>query len=962
MSRLRQGIWKCPDCSKHQTWKTKRDGVNKLDRKCIGCGKRARFTIERSSSGQGRSRSVEIWERSILYDFDDLEHEVNLRDDMDGQGDNLAFQPELSTEIGENQSDLPPIRGVFWDPERALEFQKLVDSEEIKRRFMTFVAERHDGYLGVVADCWIKAEFPDKLNGEAFHEYTKILLDEIFNNLSNRTLEPKLSELRDIEIIPMRLGTSFLSRRLARLITDLKLCLRRIGYLYTITTQHRIDWQRWMIRTRLLDEELKSIFSEGLKTHDGQDFGGKGFRSTWQEAIVACASPLTKAINLPEDQFDKADIVAPMIRDVGLALAMGQTPLEIMLAQVGKAESYMDGGNPNSGGRDLHIGNWEKGILPPTAPLPIASATTTGIALSAKKMNIPRFHFAPVGEGCSSSGEFWEAINFAGVRGLPICYMIQNNQIALDTFASKQSGAETFGDKGYAVGIPSWTIDGSDPDQFFASISVAREFATMGGGPTLIHVETMRGCGHAHHHDDLYLGSISGNPPGYVDRKLIEYWANKDPLSNHAEKMIHLGIDEKILSNIQSEEEQLVKKCRKELEEISWPEGNSVKIGITSISDAFSHSEQFSRIENTSEIVKSPLNIGEMGIEFSNVANSWTYSRSIQNAMVKIAEIFGDKSIFMGEDMEIAGAFGMNLPLRAKGHQEKLLDMPLSESIIIHSATGAALGGMRPIAEIQFGGFAALAMNPLINNAAQLRWRWGAEVPMTIRIPLGAKTRSGPYHANMIESWFANDPGLVIVFPSNPQDAYDLLIESHNLPDPVIYLEHIGLYGLRGGMTGWGDNINQLVKPNDVMERIENNESTIGKGKLIRGGRDITIVTWGAMVHVAIKTAKIASERGIEVEIIDLRTLLPFDSKICVESVNRTGKLLVLQEAQWTGGFGHTISSRIIEESFWNLEYPPVVIGALDTPVPFSPTLEDFTIPSADIVLRHIERACSEKN
>ena len=239
-----------------------------------------------------------------------------------------------------------------------------------------------------------------------------------------------------------------------------------------------------------------------------------------------------------------------------------------------------------------------------------------------------------------------------------------------------------------------------------------------------------------------------------------------------------------------------------------------------------------------------------------------------------------------------------------------------------------ALGGMRPVAEIQFGGFAALAMNPLVNNAAQLRWRWGL-IPMTVRIPIGGKTRSGPYHANMIESWFANDPGLVIVFPSNPQDAYDLLIESHNLPDPVIFLEHIGLYGLRGGLTGWGDNINQVVRPNDVIERIDNGESKIGKGELIRGGKDITIVTWGAMVHVAIKTAKITSKMGIEVEIIDLRTLLPFDSNICIESVNRTGKLLVLQEAQWTGGFGHTISSRIIEESFWNLEYPPVVIGHL---------------------------------
>ena len=136
----------------------------------------------------------------------------------------------------------------------------------------------------------------------------------------------------------------------------------------------------------------------------------------------------------------------------------------------------MDGGHSGYGGRDLHIGNWEKGILPPTAPLPIASATLTGVALASSRLHRDRFHLAPVGEGCSSSGEFWEAMNFAGARGLPICYMIQNNQIALDTFSASQSGSETYGDKGIAMGIPSWTIDGSDPAQFFSSTALAREF------------------------------------------------------------------------------------------------------------------------------------------------------------------------------------------------------------------------------------------------------------------------------------------------------------------------------------------------------------------------------------------------------------------------------------------------------------------------------------------------------
>jgi 2-oxoisovalerate dehydrogenase E1 component len=598
-------------------------------------------------------------------------------------------------------------------------------------------------------------------------------------------------------------------------------------------------------------------------------------------------------------------------------------------------------------------------VLPPTAPLPIASATTTGIALAASRLSIDRFHLAPVGEGCSSNGEFWEAMNLAGARGLPISFMIQNNQIALDTFVTAQSGVETYGDKGHAMGMPAWTMDGSDPGLFYASTAVAREFATSGGGPTLIHVETMRGCGHAHHHDDLYLGAASGNPPGYVDRGLLTYWAEKDPLPNHRELLIQFGADDKELESMEEQEQASVDAARDEMMEMPWPEGNTVTRGVTSLHDAASHAEQYDRFGSEVALVDPPLAPGESSLEFSEASNTWTYSRAIQSGMVSIAEKYGDRAVFMGEDMEIAGAFGMMLSLIAKGHSDKLLDMPLSESVIVHSATGAALGGMRPVAEIQFGGFAALAMNALVNNAAQLRWRWGANVPITVRIPLGAKTRSGPFHANMIESWFINDPGLVIVFPSTPQDAYDMLIESHELPDPVIFLEHLGLYALRGGLTGWGESINQLVDTESVHQRLAAGETSLGKARVVRGGKDLTIVTWGAMVHVAMRAAFEVAKKGIEVEVVDLRTILPFDARTCIESVRRTGRLVVLQESQWTGGLGNTVSSRILEEAFWCLEAPPVVIGALDTPVPFSPTLEDHTIPTFELVSSHIERLCT---
>ena len=592
------------------------------------------------------------------------------------------------------------------------------------------------------------------------------------------------------------------------------------------------------------------------------------------------------------------------------------------------------------------------GVLPPTAPLPIASATMTGLAFAAWQQKLPRFHVACIGEGASSSGEFWEALNLAGTRGLPITYILQNNQIALDTAANNQSGVEVWADKASAMGFPSWTIDGSDPASWYASVACAREFALEGGGPTLIHVETMRGCGHAHHHDDLYLGSESGTPPGYVDRELLDYWAAKDPISTHRELLLNLGVSEDEIIELENQEKQLVEADYDSLLAMDWPSPETVTKGITSISDAESHQDHLNRLSNPNlNHQEASVQVGISTLSYAETGG-WTYARAIQQAMVEIADRYGDDCVFIGEDMEVAGAFGMNIALKNAGHDDKLIDMPLCEAIIVHTGIGAALSGMRPMVEIQFGGFAALGFNALINNAAMLRWRWGADCPMTIRIPLGAKTRSGPFHANMIESWFANDPGIIVLAPATPQDAYDLLIEAAEIPDPVIMLEHIGLYGLRGGLTGWGQNINQKVDTKSVTTAIEAKENyKIGKASVVRGGRDISLITWGAMLHIAQQAADILSEEGIEIEIIDLRTIIPFDAQTCIDSVMRTGRLVILQEGQWSGGLGHTIQSRILESCFYSLESAPCVIGALDTPVPFSPPLENHTLPSLEHVI-----------
>ena len=852
------------------------------------------------------------------------------------------------------QGQMPPIRGKDWNPQSPLTFPNPLPAEAAKSEILRFAAERHDGHLQLISAVWEFVHRDEQsFDGEQWHEFSNRFVDALSQGLTGRTTVKGLTKG---EVIPRRDSATHLERRSQRFLIDIKLCLRRLAHYMAVTIDQRKEWQRMMTRTRNLDNHLKDIFTVGMETPDGEKFGGKGFRSTWQEGCVAVATALNRFPNNSPDEDYHGDYIAPMIRDIGLCMAMGDTPTDLIAAQMGKKGSIMNGGIEGSGGRDLHVGCFHRGVLPPTAPLPIASVTMTGMALSSLKLGLNRFHVACIGEGSSSSGEWWEALNLAATRGLPITYILQNNQIALDTPPVNQSNVELWADKGVAMGMPSWTIDGSDPASWHSSVACAREFSLKGGGPTLIHVETMRGCGHAHHHDDLYLGSQSGTPPGYVDRDLLSYWEAKDPIPTHRKLMLSFGISEDEIIEMETEENELLDNARKEVEAMEWADPQTITKGVTSLHDADTHIDHLNRITGkTVDVVEeSTLQIGETSLNYVQ-SGGWTYSRAIQQAMCDIAENYGESTLFMGEDMEVAGAFGMNIPLKANGHQDKLLDMPLCEAVIIHSATGAALSGMRPIAEIQFGGFAALAHNALINNAAMLRWRWGANVPLTVRIPLGARTRSGPFHANMIESWYANDPGLVVVAPGTPQDAYDLLMESANLDDPVLFLEHIGLYGLRGGMTGWGQNINQNVNTEPVKEAISSNTKfKLGKSAVIRGGRDVTLVTWGAMLHVAKLAADELSKDDIEVEIIDVRTLIPFDAATCVASVRKTGRLVILQEGQWFGGIGHSMQSRILEETFYSLESVPIVIGALDTPVPFAPHLENHTIPDVNHVLQAI--------
>ena len=330
---------------------------------------------------------MQSWEREASVDHKELAIEAERRDSVINNSDaDIAYVSSSPPEEA-SQSDLPIIWGAGWEPAHAIEFSKPLQSEAARTELLRFFAERHDGHLAAAAACWDRMGAPDSFKGESFHEFSKEFVETFGESLLDRLLSPELSSVHSAEVIPRRTADTHLKRRTARLLTDTALCLRRIAHYSSITLEQRMDWQRMMTRTRAVDEHLKDLFANGIEAPDGESFGGKGFRSTWQEGIVACASAMRRAVDISSDERHRADVIAPMIRDVGLAIAMGQTAIEVFSSQMGKSGSYMNGGHEGAGGRDLHIGNWDKGILPPTAPLPIASATTTGVALAASRLS-----------------------------------------------------------------------------------------------------------------------------------------------------------------------------------------------------------------------------------------------------------------------------------------------------------------------------------------------------------------------------------------------------------------------------------------------------------------------------------------------------------------------------------------------------------------------------------------------
>jgi 2-oxoisovalerate dehydrogenase E1 component len=709
----------------------------------------------------------------------------------------------------------------------------------------------------------------------------------------------------------------------------------------SLTEDERREILRGMVLTRATDTRLKTLFAGGEVRYGDAAFQGKGFRSLGQEAIYASAIRLRRGDEFCDGDSWRGDVIAPVIRDLGALLAMRPDRAAVravLSAQMGKAGPPMDG-------RDLHVGDWSAGVLPAAAPLAIGTLTIAGTALAFAREQSGRVAISYIGEGGSSLGEWHEAINLCAARKLPAIFCVENNQTALSTPVRDQSAVRVFADKAIGYGIPGITIDGTDPDEIAAAFAWAIERARAGLGPALIELVAMRMCGHAHHDDMLYLGKDPQPgweyPPlqssGYADPELYEFWSARDPIPAYAARLVAAGvIEEGHLEQLKEECTAIVEAEAQAVIAAPWPD--AVRAGDR----VFAGEPRRVRVEVLDPGVRRALHANRT---LPDLEDAPPFDRRgttfLEAVMLGVGDALrSDPRVFVyGEDVggKYGNAFLLLRPLLEE-FGDRLINSPLAEGAVLGVCVGAALAGQRPIGEMQFNDFVATGFNQLVNNAAKIRYRWGGSVPMVVRMPWGGLRHAGPYHSQNTEPWFYRTPGLKIVVPSTPHDARGLMASAVADPDPVLYYEHIALYR--------DPRIKQALAEGPPLP-VE-----IGRAALRRSGDGLAIISYGAYVHAALRVADKLAADGIDACVLDLRSLAPLDRPAILACARHCSRVLIVHEDARTGGIGESVAAIIQEEAFESLDAPIRILGALDTPVPYSPPLEDCYLPSEEEIER----------
>ncbi len=652
-----------------------------------------------------------------------------------------------------------------------------------------------------------------------------------------------------------------------------------------ITAETPIRYDKKKHKDTLLIDLYKGVLKPRLVEEKMLVLLRQGIISKWFSGIGQEGGSVGATMALEKDEY-----ILPMHRNLGVFTSR-EIPLHRLFSQFqGKPGGFTQGRD-----RSFHFGTQEYHIIGMISHLGSQLGVADGIALAniLKENNKVTLVFS--GDGGASEGDFHESLNVAAVWDLPIIFAIENNGYGLSTPSNEQYRCKQFIDKGIGYGMEAVQVDGNNVLEVYDTVKRLAESIRKNPRPVLLELITFRMRGHE---------EASGTK--YVPKELLEVWGKKDPLTNF-EKFL---LEEGVLT------EEMVKEFRAEIKE-------EIEKGLE-----ITNAEILPKPNTEVELrdVYAPFILNE--ITPSDKKTNKRFIDAISDGL-RLAMRKHQSLVLMGQDIaEYGGVFKITEGFVEEFGKKRVRNTPLCEAAIVGSSFGLSIVGMKSMVEMQFADFVTEGFNQIVNNLAKSHYRWGQNADVVIRMPTGAGVAAGPFHSQSNEAWFVHTPGLKVVYPAFPGDAKGLLLTAFEDPNPVMFFEHKALY-------------------RSITEDVSDDYYTIpfGKANLIKEGNDITIVTYGLGVHWAMEILN--KYPDIKADLIDLRTLLPYDKNAIITSVNKTGKAIVLHEDTLIGGFGGELAAVISEHCFEQLDASVVRSASLDTPVPMNVDLENNFLAKA---------------